>query len=605
MRLHAREPGSPRRLLVTMPPRHGKSEMCSHWFPVWALALDPTTKIILTSYEAEFAKTWGRKARRSMEAAYPMIGSRIVDDSRAAHRWETTAGGGMVTAGVGGPITGRGGNIVICDDPVKNAEEANSQVIRQNIWDWWTTTFLTRLEPDRMGREAVVVLIMCLTGDTPVLLADGSETPLRDIRPGDEVATYENGGIGAATVKNWANQGPDRVFEIRTKSGRVVRANARHPFLVERAGGVEWRRTATLRKGDAILRVTGGNGLIPDPIVSIEDAGIEEVFDLQIDRTENFIANGLVSHNTRWHEDDLAGRIMQTEEFKFWRHLNLPALAEPEDELGRPEGEALWPARFSRTTLESKRAELGTRAFTALYQQRPSPLEGAAILRTWWQWYDDAPPLDEFDQIIQSWDPTFKDAGSSDFVAGGVIGRRFDAFYLLDCEHRRMNGPATLEAIAAMDQAWPRARYLLIEDSASGTMIGQMLSRERGHIIMVQTRGRSKEVRLHWGVNSVAAVIQRGQVFLPRGRSWAMKLVDEAANFPNGQHDDLIDMLVQGIQHLMPRVWVAQNVAASAARNAPPANPREAYFAHLRACVARKQEAYRKATSSKAQFPGM
>jgi predicted phage terminase large subunit-like protein len=469
VRLHAREPGQPRRLLVTMPPRHGKSELCSHWFPVWGLALDPTTKIILASYEAEFAKTWGRKARRSMTDAYPMVGSRIVDDSRAAHRWETTAGGGMCTAGVGGPITGRGGNILICDDPIKNAEEANSQTIRDNIWEWWTTTFLTRLEPDRLGREPIVILIM-----------------------------------------------------------------------------------------------------------------------------------------TRWHEDDLAGRIMASEEFKFWDHLNLPALAEPEDELGRREGEALWPERFSEATLESRRQEIGTRAFTALYQQRPSPAEGAAILRSWWQWYDDAPPLDEFDQIIQSWDPTFKDAASSDFVAGGVLGRMHDAFYVLDCEHNRLNGPGTLDAIYGMDRAWPRARYLLMEDSASGSMIGQLLQRERGYVVMIGTKGRSKEVRLHWGVNSVAAVIQRGKVFLPRGRSWAMKLVDEAANFPNGQHDDLIDMLVQAIEYLMPAAWASQSIAEAAARRAPPNTPREAYVAHLRACIAKKQQAYRKATVQRGSihFPG-
>jgi predicted phage terminase large subunit-like protein len=376
----------------------------------------------------------------------------------------------MVTAGVGGPITGRGGNVVICDDPIKNAEEANSQVIRDNIWDWWTTTFLTRLEPDREGREPIVILIM-----------------------------------------------------------------------------------------------------------------------------------------TRWHEDDLAGRIMASEEFKFWRHINLPALAEPEDALGRLEGEALWPSRFDEKTLQSRKAEIGSRAFAALYQQRPSPAEGAAILRSWWKWYDDAPPLDEFDQIIQSWDPTFKDVATSDFVAGGVWGRKGGDFYLLDCDHKRMNGPDTLKAIAAMDNAWPRAKYLLMEDSASGTMIGQILQRERGYVIMVPTKGRSKEVRLHWGVNSAAAIIERGRVWLPRGRSWALKLVDEAANFPNATHDDLLDMTVQAIQHLLPPAWVDQSVAERARLAAAPSTPLEAYHAHLRECVRKKQEMYRSGTADgkPIQFPGM
>ena len=139
------------RLIVMMPPRHGKSEMCSHWLPTWILSCWPEKEIILTSYAADFAAEWGRKARDSAERA----GVRLRPDVQSASRWMTKAGGGMVTAGVGGGVSGRGADVLFCDDPVKNAEEANSPTYRQRMWDWWRSTAMTRLQPG-----AAVIIIM-------------------------------------------------------------------------------------------------------------------------------------------------------------------------------------------------------------------------------------------------------------------------------------------------------------------------------------------------------------------------------------------------------------------------------------------------------------
>lgn len=143
------------RLVVEMPPRHAKSTLCSHWFPVWYLSLFPQNRVILTSYEAGFAASWGRKVRNSIVEHAESLGVGIADDSAAADDWATDEGGGMVTAGVGGPITGRGADVFIVDDPVKNAEEANSQTIRDKTWDWWLSTARTRLEP---GAAALAVM---------------------------------------------------------------------------------------------------------------------------------------------------------------------------------------------------------------------------------------------------------------------------------------------------------------------------------------------------------------------------------------------------------------------------------------------------------------
>lgn len=144
--------GTTRRLLITMPPRHGKSEMASHWFPTWFLGQCPDRNVILASYEATFAESWGRKVRDSLAEAgargiFPGVNIRA--DSSSASRWEIARhGGGMVTAGAGGAITGRGANLFVVDDPVKNAEEANSPTYRERVWDWWRSTALTRLEPN-------------------------------------------------------------------------------------------------------------------------------------------------------------------------------------------------------------------------------------------------------------------------------------------------------------------------------------------------------------------------------------------------------------------------------------------------------------------------
>lgn len=141
--------GTCKRLMVFMPPRHGKSEEISRYFPAWYLGTHPNNRIILASYEATFAATWGRKAREVLERFEAEFGVRIHRESHAANRWDIEGHeGGMVTAGVGGAITGKGAHVLIIDDPVKNAEEAASQLIRDRNWDWWRSTAYTRLEPD-------------------------------------------------------------------------------------------------------------------------------------------------------------------------------------------------------------------------------------------------------------------------------------------------------------------------------------------------------------------------------------------------------------------------------------------------------------------------
>lgn len=135
--------------MVMMPPRHGKSEFCSKIFPSWYEGTHPDCRSILTSYNATYAAEWGRKSRNLLEAEGWRFGVKIDPTSHASDRWNIEGyEGGMVTAGAGGTITGRGADLLICDDPIKNAEEAHSKLLRNKVWDWWTSTAYTRLEPN-------------------------------------------------------------------------------------------------------------------------------------------------------------------------------------------------------------------------------------------------------------------------------------------------------------------------------------------------------------------------------------------------------------------------------------------------------------------------
>lgn len=139
-------------LVIRMPPRHGKSELVSHWTPAWFEANFPDKNTLLTSYEATFAAGWGRKARDTFvevtKSAPEFLLGRLKDDRTAADNWGTTAGGYMATAGVGGGVTGKGFHLGVCDDLIKNAEQAQSETYREKTWTWLTSTFWSRREPE-------------------------------------------------------------------------------------------------------------------------------------------------------------------------------------------------------------------------------------------------------------------------------------------------------------------------------------------------------------------------------------------------------------------------------------------------------------------------
>lgn len=294
--------------------------------------------------------------------------------------------------------------------------------------------------------------------------------------------------------------------------------------------------------------ITGNAGdliIIDDPVKNRQEADSETYRRRMWEEWENSIitrtqaGTKIIVIQTRWHEDDLAGRIIARE--PHVKVVNLPVEAEEGDLLGRRPGEALCPeiGKDDEWLRQFKaRYSEGKRSWYALYQGRPTVEEGAIIKREWWKYYDKLPtrlPL-----ISISVDATFKDADTSDYVAIEVWGRANADFYLLDLIKRRMDFPATVEAIRHMAGKFPEYSTILIEDKANGSAITSVLRHELTGILAI-TPKESKAARL----NAVSGIIEAGNVWLPKYADWTEDVVNEFAAFPSGAHDDMVDAATQ------------------------------------------------------------
>jgi predicted phage terminase large subunit-like protein len=145
--------GDCKRLIIQIPPRTGKSYLSSKLFPAAYLMAHPDRYVGIVSYSAELAEGFSRSARDY----YRQAGGTFDPYKQAVNDWGTQGGGGLWAAGVGGAITGRSGHLLIIDDPVKNREDADSPRIMEKLWDWYTSTLYTRLEPQ------VGAIVVCQT----------------------------------------------------------------------------------------------------------------------------------------------------------------------------------------------------------------------------------------------------------------------------------------------------------------------------------------------------------------------------------------------------------------------------------------------------------
>lgn len=294
--------------------------------------------------------------------------------------------------------------------------------------------------------------------------------------------------------------------------------------------------------------------IIDDPIKSAIEAN-SEVYRNRI--WEEFLnsiytrlsAKGkIVIIQTRWNEDDLIGRVMNELSDKSL-YINIPLEAEENDPLGREPGDSLFPEigkdkEWLESTKKVYMTKEGQRSWLALYQGRPTAQGGNLIKRDDFKYYSIMP--EKFDQVLQSWDCTFKDSDGSDYVVGQVWGRKGPNKYLLDMVRARMDFPTTMNAILNMTRKWPQAYMKVIEDKANGSAIIQVLSRKVEGIMPV-TPKESKLAR----VQSILPQIECGNVYLPNGAAWLEEFIDECCKFPNGKHDDMVDAMSQALSKML------------------------------------------------------
>ena len=415
------------RLIISMAPQEGKSVRVANDFPVWALTRNPDLRIVTASYGQSLANRNGRAIRNRI-ITHPELGLSIARDNGSVSEWQLRGHeGGVYSVGIGGSVTGRPADLLIIDDPIKDRKEADSKLMRDNVWDWWTDAASARLAPG-----ASVVLIL-----------------------------------------------------------------------------------------------------------------------------------------TRWHEDDLAGRLVARDVDAGWQVINIPAQADHDpsagetDILGREPGEFMISARGrTREQWERRKATAGARTWASLYQGRPAPQTGGVfppeaqwpryeqplwtVRQDGSRWVPSAARGDH--EMVQSWDLAFKDTDSSDYVVGQVWLRIGHQVYLLDQVRERLNFTATLEAMKNLSARWPQAVAKFVEDKANGPAVINALQRQLQGLIPIEPEG-SKFAR----ASAVSPLTEAGNVVMPTANLLpnVAELFEELKSFPNSSHDDTVDAMSQALNRLL------------------------------------------------------
>jgi predicted phage terminase large subunit-like protein len=417
-KLEAVERGKIDRLMINMPPRHGKSELASRRFPAWFLGRHPHKSVIAASYNSDLAADFGRQVRNIVNTREyaNLFQTKLAEDSRAANRWNTSDGGAYVAAGVGTAITGRGADILLIDDPVKDREEADSEIQRQKVWDWYTSTAYTRLAP----------------------------------------------------------------------GGRII-----------------------------VIQ-------------------------------------------TRWHEDDLSGRLIaeQAKGGDKWDILELPAITS--------DGKALWPEFYPLESLERTRRVLPARDWSALYQQRPAPDEGAYFKREWFRYYDDKPAQL---RTYGASDYAVTD-GDGDYTVHVVIGvDADDNIFVLDVWRNQTASDVWIESWLDMVRKykplmWGEEQGQIVK--SIGPFLDKRMREAKVYCRREQvTSAHDKPTRSR----SIQARTAMGKVYLPIKAPWLADFTSELLTFPAGKHDDQVDafgligrMLDDMVSAAAPKVEVKKPV---------------------------------------------
>lgn len=294
--------------------------------------------------------------------------------------------------------------------------------------------------------------------------------------------------------------------------------------------------------------------IIDDPIKNAADAKSKVMRESQWEWLTNVLMTRLEGRNkllltlTRWHEDDIAGRLIKLAEndktADQWKILKLPAMLEEKSYYDPREiGEALWPKKFPIERLMKIKAS-NMRTWTALFQQRPTAQTGNIIKREWFRFYRGSGPK-HFDKVIQTWDLAFKAGKNNDFVVGQVWGKMGADAYLLAQIRARLTFPETIEAFIRLSSQFPKARLKKVEEKANGAALIQVLKSKIPGIVPFNPDKFGDKVSR---ANLVTDFWRSGNVYVPdpTEQPWVYEFIEELVNFDGGEsslNDDQVDSM--------------------------------------------------------------
>jgi predicted phage terminase large subunit-like protein len=313
--------------------------------------------------------------------------------------------------------------------------------------------------------------------------------------------------------------------------------------------------------------------LIDDPIKGQKDAESESAqrhlrdWFKSVAYTRLMDTNAIIVILTRWHHNDLAGWLLREKAHEGWRVLSLPAIAdENNDLLGRKYGEALWPEKYPIERLLQTKRTLGSRQWSALYQQKPSSDDGGMVNLDWFGRFDHESkewvafyvakkignkkikPPHGIQRIVQSWDTAFKESQINDPSACTIWGVAKNGFYLLGVINEHLGYPRLRRVVEDTWQQWCFCGMppvtVLIEDKASGQSLIQDLKESTTIPVIPIKADASKVIRF----SECTGMIEAGKVNLPIDAPWLVDYETQLMEFPLGKNDDLVDSTSQFIR---------------------------------------------------------
>lgn len=359
------------------------------------------------------------------------------------------------------------------------------------------------------------------------------------------------------------------VFPGTELSGKNIRSVAQGNFLRNSDTFEIVNHRGTYRSAGVGGGITGMGGeyiIIDDPVKNREEANSEtyrqKVWDWYTSTLYTRLEHKgcILITLTRWHEDDLAGRLLdmmkKDPNADQWTILNLPAVYDDEcqgnDYDHRQIGEALWPGKYDEADMKQIKSAVGTHDWESLYQQRPQPAGGTIFKRDWCSKFYRQPP--HMSMIIQSWDQPFTKSKASAKCAGVVMGRSGSGIYIMDLVNEKMEFTESVASIRTLSAKWPQARAKVVENKANGPALVSFLKKEIAGLVEFNPVGGKEERAM-----SVAPYFEAGNIFFPDPVShpWVHDLINDLVKFPGGKFKDTIDATVQGILYLMDKPAVS------------------------------------------------